>query len=308
MRAKVKEPGSTIAFKNVFTVFKAMFQRYHSATWQVPSYILCKVSGPFLSTMIPTVAITYITRGSIGDFIPAMLGVLLLAAIINTFTGILHSGISNKCNFTRRGHFCYQYIDKNLSTDYSNVEPQERQDAIRKGAMAINSGWIGTEQLMKQSIELVVSLCGLALYGLAVIFLDYRILLIMIVMFLLDFAFRNNAIRFQDSLIDENSGEAQKIAIARALYKDAPLVVLDEPTSALDPVSEYDIYRRFDSLVKNKASIYISHRMSSCRFCDMILVFDRGRIVQSGSHNELLLDTENVYFKLWNAQAQYYSG
>lgn len=107
--------------------------------------------------------------------------------------------------------------------------------------------------------------------------------------------------------IEISGGEAQKIAIARALYKNSPFVVLDEPTSALDPVSEYDIYKRFDDLVREKTAIYISHRMSSCRFCDHIVVFDEENIVQNGCHDELLKDTENVYYQLWNAQAQYYA-
>ena len=95
--------------------------------------------------------------------------------------------------------------------------------------------------------------------------------------------------------------------IARALYKDVPYVILDEPTSALDPVSEYEIYRHFDELVKDKTSIYISHRMSSCRFCDTIYVFDEGKIVQSGSHDKLMHEQEGLYHQMWTAQAQYYT-
>ncbi len=110
----------------------------------------------------------------------------------------------------------------------------------------------------------------------------------------------------QEKGIEISGGEAQKIAIARALYKDSPFVVLDEPTAALDPVSEYDIYKRFDEMVRDKTSIYISHRMSSCRFCDNITVFDGGRIVQTGSHEALLEDRDNLYYKLWSAQAKYY--
>lgn len=105
--------------------------------------------------------------------------------------------------------------------------------------------------------------------------------------------------------VEVSGGEAQKLAIARALYKDAPFVVLDEPTSALDPVAEYDIYKRFDDLVKDKTAIYISHRMSSCRFCNNIFVFDEGRMVQKGSHEDLM-QTDGLYSRLWNAQAQYY--
>jgi len=106
--------------------------------------------------------------------------------------------------------------------------------------------------------------------------------------------------------VEVSGGEAQKLAIARAIYKDAPFVILDEPTAALDPVSEYEIYSKFDELVKDKTSIYISHRMSSCRFCDDIIVFHEGRIVERGNHEKLMKEN-NMYSRLWNAQAQYYA-
>lgn len=105
--------------------------------------------------------------------------------------------------------------------------------------------------------------------------------------------------------VEVSGGEAQKIAIARALYKNAPFIILDEPTSALDPVSEYEIYSGFDELVQNKTAIYISHRMSSCRFCDRIIVLNEGSVGEQGSHEELLV-LGGIYSKLWNAQAQYY--
>ncbi|MDP4090909.1 MAG: ABC transporter ATP-binding protein [Bacillota bacterium] len=111
----------------------------------------------------------------------------------------------------------------------------------------------------------------------------------------------------QEEGIEISGGEAQKLAIARALYKDAPVVILDEPTSALDPISELEIYERFNKLVEEKTSIFISHRMSSCRFCNNILVFDDGRIVQAGNHEKLVADKEGVYYSLWSAQAKYYS-
>ncbi|MDO5734370.1 MAG: ABC transporter ATP-binding protein [Eubacteriales bacterium] len=103
-----------------------------------------------------------------------------------------------------------------------------------------------------------------------------------------------------------SGGEAQKIALARALYKNAPFMILDEPTAALDPVSEFEIYKHFQEIVEDRTTIYISHRLSSCRFCDEILVFDEGQIVQSGTHEELIQDPNGRYFELWNAQAAYY--
>lgn len=107
--------------------------------------------------------------------------------------------------------------------------------------------------------------------------------------------------------VEISSGEAQKIALARALYKDAPFIILDEPTAALDPIAEYEVYSKFNEIVQDKTAIYISHRLSSCRFCDVIAVFDGGQIVQRGVHDRLLQDTHGKYYELWNAQAQYYA-
>ena len=106
--------------------------------------------------------------------------------------------------------------------------------------------------------------------------------------------------------VEISGGEAQKIALARALYKGTPMIVLDEPTAALDPIAEAQVYEDFANMVDNKTAIYISHRLSSCRFCDEITVFDGGRIVQKGTHEELVGDVTGEYYALWNAQAQYY--
>lgn len=106
--------------------------------------------------------------------------------------------------------------------------------------------------------------------------------------------------------IEISGGEAQKIALARALYKDAPIVILDEPTASMDPISEISIYSHFNSFVKYKTAIYISHRLSSCVFCDKIAVFDNGKIVETGTHIELL-NHNGKYSELWNAQAKYYN-
>lgn len=111
---------------------------------------------------------------------------------------------------------------------------------------------------------------------------------------------------FDSDGVEISGGEAQKIALARAVCKGAALVILDEPTAALDPVSEYEIYRRFNDLVADRTTVYISHRMSSCRFCRDIAVFDQGRLVQRGSHEELLGQAGGKYRELWTAQAQHY--
>ena len=119
---------------------------------------------------------------------------------------------------------------------------------------------------------------------------------------------KENTYLYKD--LDENGveisgGEAQKLALARALYKDAPIVILDEPTAALDPIAENEIYSHFNSFVENKTTIYISHRLSSCQFCDNIVVFDNAKIVECGSH-QTLINNNGEYTDLWNAQVKYY--
>lgn len=111
---------------------------------------------------------------------------------------------------------------------------------------------------------------------------------------------------FDPSGVEISGGEAQKIAIARALYKDAPFIILDEPTAALDPIAEQEVYSKFDSIVGDKTAVYISHRLSSCRFCDEILVFDEGAVVEQGNHTSLVQNLDGKYHELWHAQAQYY--
>ena len=111
---------------------------------------------------------------------------------------------------------------------------------------------------------------------------------------------------FEENGVNFSGGERQKLAIARAIYKDAPFVIMDEPTAALDPISECDVYESFDRLVGHKAAVYISHRLASCRFCDKILVFSEGGVVQNGSH-EALVEQKGLYREMWNAQAQWYA-
>lgn len=111
---------------------------------------------------------------------------------------------------------------------------------------------------------------------------------------------------FDETGFEPSGGEGQKIALARALYKDAPIVVLDEPTAALDPRAEYEIYQNFNYLVEGKTAVYISHRLSSTKFCDAIIVLNNGEIAEYGSHNELINKKNGLYKELFHMQAQYY--
>lgn len=110
---------------------------------------------------------------------------------------------------------------------------------------------------------------------------------------------------FDENGFEPSGGEGQKIALARALYKDAPVVVLDEPTAALDPKAEYEIYQRFNELVRGKTAVYISHRLSSARFCGSIAVFEHGEITEMGTHAELM-ERNGKYAELFRMQAQFY--
>ena len=111
---------------------------------------------------------------------------------------------------------------------------------------------------------------------------------------------------FDEEGVEPSGGEQQKIALARALYKDAPVIILDEPTSALDPIAEYEIYRQFNDLIEEKTAFYISHRLSSCRFCDHIAVFSEGKVAEYGTHDELVKIKNGIYAEMFEAQAQYY--
>jgi len=106
--------------------------------------------------------------------------------------------------------------------------------------------------------------------------------------------------------IEISGGEAQKIAIARLLYANSPIVILDEPTAALDPKAEAEIFEKFNDIITNKTAIYISHRLSSCKFSDRIFVFDKGELVQHGKHEQLVLQDGGLYKTLWESQSKYY--
>lgn len=108
-----------------------------------------------------------------------------------------------------------------------------------------------------------------------------------------------------DDAIELSGGETQKLMLARALYKDAPIIILDEPTAALDPIAENEIYQKYNELMKKHTSIFISHRLSSTRFCDRIVFIDDGRIVEEGDHYNLM-EKGGKYKKIYDMQSHYY--
>ena len=105
--------------------------------------------------------------------------------------------------------------------------------------------------------------------------------------------------------IDLSGGERQKVAIVRALYKKSPVLILDEPTAALDPVAEYETYKKFAEMSDGKTTVLISHRIYSTRFCDKIAVFDKGRIVEYGTFDDLI-NKKGLYYDFFHKQAEYF--
>ena len=102
-----------------------------------------------------------------------------------------------------------------------------------------------------------------------------------------------------------SGGETQKLLLARAIYRDAPILILDEPTAALDAIAENELYQSYGRLTENRTSVYISHRLASTRFCDRILMMEEGRIVEEGSHEELM-EKKGAYYRLFRIQSHYY--
>jgi len=108
-----------------------------------------------------------------------------------------------------------------------------------------------------------------------------------------------------DDAVAFSGGETQKLLLARALYKDAPVLILDEPTAALDPIAENKLYEDYHNITRGKTSVFISHRLASTRFCDRIILINNGKIVEIGTHEELLKN-KALYYTLFETQAKYY--
>ena len=107
--------------------------------------------------------------------------------------------------------------------------------------------------------------------------------------------------------VELSGGENQKLACARAYLKDSPLVILDEPTASLDPISESQLYQRFGNILNGKTAVYISHRLASSKFCDSIIVLDKGQIIESGTHDDLI-KKNGTYADMYTKQAEHYGG
>lgn len=106
--------------------------------------------------------------------------------------------------------------------------------------------------------------------------------------------------------VDLSGGETQKLLLARAIYKQAPIIILDEPTAALDPIAENELYMKYNEITQNRTSFYISHRLASTAFCDRILFLENGKIVETGTHDQLM-EQKGKYFRMYSMQSYYYN-
>lgn len=185
-------------FRNVLHVTRALFGAYPKTIWVTPLYVICRVLVPFLGTLIPSVAIAGIMEGEPKKFLVIMSGILFLSMAAGICCDISRRYLQDCRSFTRFQVFLYDYIKKVLTADYMNVEPAKRQKEISLGGKAVIGGNWGAEKLMTESVEFIVQLLGLFAYATAVLTLDYRILLVMLFTFLLDFVLRGNAVRYYE--------------------------------------------------------------------------------------------------------------
>ena len=183
-------------FRNILCVTRALFRTYPKTIWVTPLYVICRVLVPFLGTLIPAAAIAGIMEGVPKKFFVIMTGMLFLSVAAGICCDISKQYLQDCRTLTRHRVFFYNYVEKVLKTDYVNVEPVGRQKEISLGGKAVIGNYWGAERLMTESVEFIVHLSGLFVYATAVLTLDYRILLVLLFTFLLDFVLRGHAVRY----------------------------------------------------------------------------------------------------------------
>lgn len=183
-------------FRNVLQVTHVLFRTYPKTIWVTMLYVVCRVLVPFLGTLIPAVAIAGIMEGEPGRFFAVMTAVLLLSLAAGICCDVSRQYLLDCRVFTRFQVFLSDYVKSILTADYEKVEPAKRQKEISLGAKAVIGGNWGVEKLMTESVEFLVQMFGLLTYAAAVLTLDWRILLVLLFTFLLDFVLRGHAVRY----------------------------------------------------------------------------------------------------------------
>ena len=183
---------------NVLLVNKTLFKNYPETMLLTPVYMICRVALPLLTAFIPSVAIAAITEGDTKHFLLMMVGILVAEAVAYILLSYSRMTLMNRRVYTRLKVFFLGYVRKSLTTDYENLEPAKGQAAFTKGAKAVVGNSWGPEKLMTESVEFVLHLIGLFTFGTVVFTLDYRILLILLFMFVLDTVLRGRAVKLDN--------------------------------------------------------------------------------------------------------------
>ncbi|MBQ7925796.1 MAG: ABC transporter ATP-binding protein [Lachnospiraceae bacterium] len=202
-KEKREKSGST--WQNIRLVMGALFKCYPQTRWQVPVYMISRVGIPFLDSLIPAVMIQAILDGSVKDFVWTVVGILTLNGVLSLIQKVLNMELLNRGVYTRLRYFFDRFLLKNLETDYANVEPQKQQKMIQKGCMALNSNWVGPEQLTRTTIEFVIQLLGLITYFSVIVSLDVRIMVVLVLMFVSGVAIRTFARNYSYTHREENT-------------------------------------------------------------------------------------------------------
>ncbi|MBO7136518.1 MAG: ABC transporter ATP-binding protein [Spirochaetaceae bacterium] len=199
MKIKKKEKKKQNSLvKNICIVYSAMFKRYRSAPWLVALYIAVSVAMPFLTTLTPSLAIAGITSGSIRTFLIYSTAAVTAFCVLSALKGFCNAKMMSKHTYTRIGVFMMNFFKKTILTDYLNIEPQPKQKLMGKAVNAVNSDFEGAQNLSRLGLEMIIILFGITIYGTAIFMLDWKILLVMLGMFIADILLRNHAIKFGD--------------------------------------------------------------------------------------------------------------
>ena len=203
-QAELHEKKNSV-LKNIVIALKAWFKRYPSAWLLLPIYLILRISSPFITTLIPSLAIRSISAGDVRNFCILITAALLVFWIMNGSSNIMGTFIQVQRTYTRLGYFTGLFTHKAVTTGYENIEPNKKQKLLGKAANSIGSNFTGVEKVMTETTELAVILFGIFSYGTAVLFLDWRILLVTFAMFIEDVALRTYAIKYSDAHREESS-------------------------------------------------------------------------------------------------------
>ena len=204
-RSAEKFEKKNSVLKNIGIALKAWFRRYPSAWLLLPVYLILRIALPFVTTLIPSLAIRSISAGDVRNFCILITAALLVFWIMNGSSNILGTFIQVQRTYTRLGYFTGLFTHKAVTTGYENIEPNKKQKLLGKAANSIGSNFTGVEKVMTETTELAVILFGIFSYGTAVLFLDWRILVVTFAMFIEDVALRTYAIKYSDAHREESS-------------------------------------------------------------------------------------------------------